>query len=94
MVRPAISACVICGSMRIHFSDSYSLSRCSSSLKISCPKVRVVSNTASPMMNPRSLMEIEAWLSGTISPFTYATRSCVIPASAPAGVFDSRYVDV
>ena len=45
-----------------------------------CPKVRVVSNTASPYLKPRSRNGTRTSRSGTIWPLKYATRS---PAAWP-----------
>ena len=42
------------GSILAYFSDLKNLSRCSSSLKMRCPKVLVVSNTEYPCKNPLS----------------------------------------
>ena len=62
----------------MYLRDFWNLARCSLSLNISPSKVRVVSKTASPCVNPASWIDIFASLSGTISPSMYATISWTI----------------
>ena len=69
------------GSMRMYFRELKNLSRCSSSLNMRWPKVLVMSNAASPYRKPTSLIDTFASLSGTMFPFTYATRSSAISSS-------------
>src|SRR4029453_5682822 len=64
---------------------------CSRILKIRWPKVRVVSNTASPYLKPRSRNGTRASGSGTKRPLKYAMRARAVVMMWPSGSTPGRW---